>query len=365
MDCRRNCDADHSVEQAAASHTAFSARIRDANILCLEVNLMRSWSATSLKEIIGNGPSVPEHYDLRPIRYVLAAAVAMSIRQAAEILDVEPSTVSRAIRSYEDRIGLQLFLRGSFGVRLTESGRYFLMEVLPALRQVKRVLEDAHIEENSHSGSLDVGVVTTLAGGFLRNLLSRFENASPGTAVNIHDGGREGHIRDLRARELDICFVTGVEDMGGLANLPLWEERVYIAMPNSHPLSDRSAIDWDEIRGEQFLVPRRNAGPEIREYILWRCSDGDHPPRIVCCDVHSETLMQRVAMGKGLTPVVEAWKLVGITGVKFVPLSDPKDIVTFIAVWSPDNDNPNVHRIIKSARGMVAARNLQARPSPL
>ena len=59
-------------------------------------------------------------FELRHLRYVIAAADHHSFRRAAQILAVEPSTVSRRIRDLEDSIGTALFIRGK--QRLTVKG---------------------------------------------------------------------------------------------------------------------------------------------------------------------------------------------------------------------------------------------------
>lgn len=58
-------------------------------------------------------------FDMRRLRYVIAAAEHLSFRRAAEALGTMPSSVSCGMRDLEDNLGLALFERGSFGVRLT------------------------------------------------------------------------------------------------------------------------------------------------------------------------------------------------------------------------------------------------------
>ncbi len=284
----------------------------------------------------------------------------MSIRGAAEALDVEPSTVSKAIRDFEDRIGVGIFERGQFGVRLTNAGRHLLEQTVPALQQINHAIQHAGAAGRVESGTLKVGVVTTLAGGFLRELVSRYEVAHPGVRVDIHDGGRPDHIRSIRTRKLDVGFFTGNGEVEGCETVELWDERVHMAMPRSHPLSGEKRIDWRQLRDEMFIVSRFGPGPEIRDYIVRRICDYSTYPMIEYRDVQQETLMHMVAMGKGITPVVEAWRCVPIPEIRLVPLSADADIVPFSAVWSPRNDNPSLRRLIKFAEKLAegsAGRN--------
>lgn len=289
-------------------------------------------------------------FDLRPLRYVLAAAECMSIRRAADLLDVEPSSISRAIRDFEDRLGVGLFERGQFGMRLTQAGQQFLEQTIPAIQQINHAMRCAGAAGRVEAGTLRLGVITTLAAGFLRELVAGYEEAHPGVYVEIRDGGRHDHIHGIRSHQLDLGFFTGNGEVKGCDTLELWRERVHIAMPRSHPLAKQKKVDWSQLREEPFIVSRFGPGPEIRDYIIRRICDYSTYPTIEFCDVQQETLMHRVAMGKGITPVVEAWRGVTIPELSLVPLSADADVVPFSAVWSPKNDNPSLRRLIHFAQ---------------
>lgn len=293
-------------------------------------------------------------FDLRALRYVFAAAEAMSIRRAAELLGVEPSSVSRAIRDFEDRVGVGLFERGPFGVRLTNAGRSFLEQAVPALHQINGAIHHAGAAGRAETGALNIGVITTVAGGFLRQLITGFKQAYPEVRIRIHDGGRPQHLQNIWNRKLDVGFFTGNGEVKACQTLELWRERVHIAVSAAHRLSGDAEVDWLQLRGEFFIVPCFGPGPETHDYIVRRVADYSCYPMIEYCDVHQETLMHMVAMGKGITPVVEAWRCLPIPNLVLVPLAAEADIVPFSAVWSPENDNPILRRLLKFAEKMSA-----------
>ncbi|RUZ02937.1 LysR family transcriptional regulator, partial [Mesorhizobium sp. M7A.F.Ca.CA.002.15.1.1] len=65
-----------------------------------------------------------------------AAARHLSFSKAAGELNVTHGAVSRAIRNIEDRLGIQLFDRGTRSVRLTSVGAAYASEVRTALDQI-------------------------------------------------------------------------------------------------------------------------------------------------------------------------------------------------------------------------------------
>ncbi|WP_081433823.1 helix-turn-helix domain-containing protein [Beijerinckia indica] len=64
--------------------------------------------------------------ELRDLRWAIIAARHRSLRQAAEVLNVRQSTLSRAIRDLESQLGALLFERSNSGTRPTVAGQEFL-----------------------------------------------------------------------------------------------------------------------------------------------------------------------------------------------------------------------------------------------
>src|SRR6476619_5666130 len=75
--------------------------------------------------------------ELRHLRYFVAVAEEGSLTHAAErrLHTAQPS-LSRQIRDLELEVGVELFVRSSRGIELTEAGRVFLDYVRLALLQV-------------------------------------------------------------------------------------------------------------------------------------------------------------------------------------------------------------------------------------
>lgn len=103
---------------------------------------------------------------LRQLHYLTVAAQAGSFRRAAELCDVDQSSVSWALRQLEDHIGIMLFERSRCGVRLTTAGEQFLAEVAPALEQLESARRSARAMRRAETGLLRIGILTSLAGGF-------------------------------------------------------------------------------------------------------------------------------------------------------------------------------------------------------
>lgn len=296
--------------------------------------------------------------DLVSIVQALTVAEYLSFSAAANALGIRQSGVSKRIRLLEEALGVTLFERGHRGVRTTIAGESFLTHARSAMLQIDSAVAAARQAGRGEKGTLRIGVFTSLAGGFLRDLVLKFRNAHPLVYIDVREGDRRVHMSDLRRHALDVVVATGNAEVTGCDTAELWQERVHVALPQDHPLAGRPTLHWSDIREEQFMVSEYPPGPEVHDYVVRRIADYGHYPVIKRHGVQQEMLMSMVGMGFGISLVSEGWIAMGIPGVVMRPLAEDADIVPFSAIWSPNNDNPVLRRFISAAH-VLAGR---ARP---
>jgi DNA-binding transcriptional LysR family regulator len=47
--------------------------------------------------------------------------------------------------------------------------------------------------------------------------------------------------------------------------MPLWSERILVAVPEGHALAEREPVHWIDLREEKILLSRRDPGPELHD----------------------------------------------------------------------------------------------------
>lgn len=292
---------------------------------------------------------------LTEIRYFVAAAENGSLRQGAETLGVGQSCVSRKIMRLEDKLGVSLLERSNTGVRLTNAGQRFLDDVQPALQQLDQARRSACAAGRAEAGTVRIGVLTSLAGGFLRKLLLAYRQEYSKVRIDVRDGGRDEHIAALRTRELDIVFMPGSRPVRNCECAELWCERIHIALAKEHRLADRPELDWSDLCDEHFISSSIAPGPEVHDYIVQRLADHAIFPKIEARCACFETLMNLVGLGEGLTATSAAWAAVRMPDLVFRPLTDPEDVLPFSAIWLAENDNPALRCLVSTAH-MLAGR---------
>jgi LysR family transcriptional regulator AphB len=88
-------------------------------------------------------------YSLDDMRLFWVVAEAGSFRQAATVLGIPPSTLSRRINALEQALGLRLLHRDAHRINLTGTGRQYLERCGPLFSELNDISGELHAENTS------------------------------------------------------------------------------------------------------------------------------------------------------------------------------------------------------------------------
>lgn len=289
--------------------------------------------------------------ELRQLRYFLAASEYGSFRKAAVALHIQESAVSRRVRDLEDHLGASLFQRHNGGVFLTLAGKRFVRHARKALRQIEHGTRDVATIGRSEEGRIKIGIFSSLASGFLSDLLRAYDKGHGRVGIELIDGDPVDHVSAIRQLRLDVAFITGLSRWSDCETEQLWWERVFAVLPSDHPLCGKAELDWRDLVSERFIVSDGAPGPEIHDYLVQRLADLGRHPEIHTQYVGRDNLLSLVAVRRGLTLTSEAATAAQFPGIVYRPIAN--EVLPFCAVWSSRNDNPACRRLLSLARSMA------------
>ena len=135
--------------------------------------------------------------ELGELSAFVAIADAGSFRRAAARLNLKPSTLSHTLRMLEDRLGVQLLLRSTRRLSLTEAGQALLTDVRPALERINDAVERLNQYREVPAGSIRLSVPHTAALHVLLPRLREFSERYPDISLEISaDNGFVDIIQD-------------------------------------------------------------------------------------------------------------------------------------------------------------------------
>jgi len=280
--------------------------------------------------------------DLQHLRYAVAAADHGSFRRAADTLLLRQSTLSRCIQKLEYSIGMMVFERSSGGLRATSTGRVFLRAARSILEQMDSLVKSTRHAGRGEAGRLSVGFHTSLSAGNLRTTLVDYQKRFSRIDVCLKESSRVRLVTALRSGALDIAIVTGDLPLLGSQGMPLWSERISVALLEDHPLASRDVIYWTDLRSETVLLSQYDPGRELEDLLLSKFVSLEDRPKISRHDVSRGTIKSLISAGFGVSLVTESDIGANFSGLTYRQLRDGTgpSRVGFMAHWRDDNDNP-------------------------
>lgn len=287
--------------------------------------------------------------DLQQLRFAIAAADYGSIRQAAELLSIRHSILSRSIRQLEHRIGAIVFERSGGGVKPTPAGRRVLRMARLILEQVDVLVVTARANGRGEAGHLSIGFCTSISAGNLRATLTEFKIRHPRIELATVERSRRRLATALRNGTVDILVVTGDVPLPDNNVHPLWSERILVCLPEDHVLATRPVVYWTDLRNETVLPSQYDPGRELEDLLISKLVSPADRPKIERHDVSRGIIKSLISMKLGMSLVLESDIGASFAGLVYRALRDGTGStrVDFSAHWRADNDNPALGGFLK------------------
>lgn len=296
--------------------------------------------------------------DLRQLRYALAVAEHLGFERAARALGVSQSVVSRGVGHLEDELGIILFERSASGVRVTQPGRAFLRRVQRPYNDLAEQWSYAGAAGRAEVGCLAVSFYQGLSRGILREILQSHRRQWPEIMLHFCEEAPVSQLIALRERQIDIAFLPLAETAAGAESEKLWDEPMFVAVPQDHALASKEAIGWEQLRSEHFIVRSSGTGPIVYAWLTASLGVEGYAPNIDQHDVSRSALFGLVACGYGLTPCSVAATGAPYPGIVFVPIVGERSSIPILVAWLAESFNPVLQRFLAHARQIARSHRI-------
>jgi len=281
--------------------------------------------------------------ELRDLKWAIVTSQHRSLRQAAEALQVRQSTLSRRLKHIEHLLGAALFERTNGGTHPTVAGLEFLESARRIIAETDCALRMLRTRSRGENGRLTLGVYASLSTGNMFATLLEHRRRFPEVEVRTVDGSHDQLLSALANSIVDIAIMTASRHGWDDRTLPLWSERIIVALHSDHPLSRKAIIRWPELAGEALLIPQRGPGPELERLLITRLSDYG-PQRLSYQDSALDRLLSLVAAEYGGLLMLEGATGLHYEGVTYHEVHDEEGPtrLNFMAYWRQSNRNPTL-----------------------
>jgi len=295
-------------------------------------------------------------FEIRQLRYAVAAADHGSFYRAALALNIEQSTLSRNILKLERQLGTKLFERSRVGVLPTVAGRAFLISAKPIIASADKLVGMMRAAGQGRAGELLLGHNCSVSAGNLRATTLNWGTAHPEVQIDCVEADRSTLLAGLNTNEIDLAILMGGAMYRGFQCEPLWSERIFVALSATHPLIQRDVIYWTDLRDEQFQLTVADPGSEMRDMLLGRLSVSGVAPDIRMHQCSREIILSILGGGSGVSIVCEGSTGLHYPDLVYRPINGEQGpvLVGYSGYWRADNDNPALERFLAFVRERYA-----------
>lgn len=206
--------------------------------------------------------------NLSELEWLTRAVRTGSFAAAARELDIDPSSISRAVSGLEAQLGVRLFQRSTRKMTLTEAGAAFVSRLAPLLEEFQSARQAAVDAAGHVQGVLRLSVSNTFGLRRIVPLLPEFSRAYPLLKLDLVFSDA---VVDLVTERIDVAVRLGALRDSSLVALPLLRIRYRVV----------ASPEWLMSQTEPPLVPEDMSRlpcltfdlPGFRD--LWWFSDPD------------------------------------------------------------------------------------------
>ena len=181
--------------------------------------------------------------ELRQLRYFLGVCEAGSFLKASARLHVAQPALGQQVAALEEELGVRLLLRSSKGVTSTAAGKTFLEHANLVLADVERASRAVREAGSVPSGSVAIGLPTTVSLGATLPILRACRERLPQVRLKIVEAYSDYLKEWLKSGRLDVAILFSDKPESGLRERALLDEQlVFVTSARESALPKRLSL---------------------------------------------------------------------------------------------------------------------------
>ncbi|WP_122764617.1 LysR family transcriptional regulator [Pseudomonas sivasensis] len=259
--------------------------------------------------------------NLRTLRAFVEVVRQGGFSQAAEVVSLTQSSVSKAIKTLEDELGMPLLNRLGHRNQLTAAGEIAYSRALVLLAEHNDLVAEINDLRGLRRGVLRIGLPPVGCGVLFATMFATYRTRYPDIDIELTEYGSKRLRECLEAGEVDLAALLLPIDEG-FDYQPVRNEPLMAVLPISHPLAQRKRIDFTDLADSPFIL--FEAGFALNAKILAACERKGVQPRVAARSGQIDFIVDLVSAGLGAAflPRMLAHKHQH-PGIALIPLDEP------------------------------------------
>ncbi len=280
------------------------------------------------------------------LKYFIKLAELEHYTQASKELNITQPSLSHAISTLEEEIGVKLFEKKGRNIVLTKPGRIFFNIIKAAVNNIDEAVE--YIQKiNSGEGLINIGFLRTLGVWTVPTLCRKFkqDNEEKEINFNFYNGYSESLITGLKKGDYDVIFTSKINDDSSIEYIPLGNQELLLIIPSDHELAEKESVSLEEILDYDFISFKKNTG--LHKIIMPNFSKIKKYPNTKYTAEEDQVVAGLVSQGFGIA-IVPDMPLLETLDIKKLTITDiEQNRIFYLAYLKEQNNIPAVNEFIK------------------
>ena len=269
--------------------------------------------------------------NLRTLRVFVEVVRQGGFSQAAEVVSLTQSSVSKAVRTLEDELGTPLLNRIGHKSELTAAGEIAFRRALVLLAERNDLIAEINDLRDLKGGTLRIGLPPVGCGVLFAQMFATYRSRYPRVNIELIEHGSKKLRECLEAGEVDLAALLIPIDET-FAHQQVRNEPLVAVLPGAHSLSRRKRINFSDLADSPFILFEE--GFELNALIMAACDRRAIVPRVTARSGQIDFIADLVAAGLGVAflPRMLAQKHKH-AGIALVPLEEPDTDWNIALAW--------------------------------
>ena len=268
---------------------------------------------------------------LKDLQWITALAEHRHMTDAAAVLGIPQSTLSRALSRVEDELGIQIFQRLASGLHPTPLGERVIQAATEVTERLNRLRNDLATDLHPETGVVRLAFLDSTGTALVPSLLRRLKHIAPKVRVELKQEPGHEILEDLQTGRADLALARA-QPAGNYGWLLISREPLVLVVPPDHRLAGHEQVQLKDLGKEAFVTTPKGFGFRAQTDTL--LASAGIKPEISFEAEDAGTIEGLVSAGLGVAIIPAVFA--GATGSVAVQLRDGHAVREIGLIWRTD-----------------------------
>ena len=298
---------------------------------------------------------------LEYLRYLCEVEKTGSINSAADRMNISHQGMSRALRTLEDELNIEVFKTSNTGIQLTDQGHLLVKTAYDLLNRWEEFLEQLETfdKEQDIKSVMSIRVTSGILDAFFKNVLQILAVEHPNIMLNILEGDHLDILHALQNQSIDLgvlgvqytiidkIFPEFVKTKDQIKFVPLYQYKLFVQAGIQSPIAKNKSVSMKTLLKYPLVI---SAQSELENNMTYRWLQlyGDPKIKFVTSDnsIYHQLILDGEAIGLAAKSNKKSVGSLKNRNVVYIPIRDKDSMATVGYLYHKDREITSAMRAV-------------------